>query len=49
MGFSLLPKEYEFFNMFDKLSAYSISASKFLQEIVERGCIREDDIVKIKK
>jgi hypothetical protein len=48
MGFSLLPKEYEFFDMFDKLAAYSISASKFLQEIVERGCICEEDIVKIK-
>jgi uncharacterized protein Yka (UPF0111/DUF47 family) len=49
MGFSLLPKEYEFFNMFDKLSAYAISASKFMQEIVEQGCIREDDIIKIKE
>ena len=37
MGFSLLPKEYEFFDMFDKLTAYSICASKFLQEIVEHG------------
>lgn len=49
MGFSLLPKEYEFFDMFDKLTAYSICASKFLQEIVEHGHVGEEDIVKIKE
>ena len=49
MGFSLLPKEYEFFDMFDKLTAYSISASKYLQEIVERGCVQENDVAKIKE
>jgi len=49
MGLSLLPKEYEFFNMFDKLTAYAITASKSLQEIVGHGCIKEDDIVKIKE
>ncbi|MGA7721089.1 MAG: DUF47 family protein [Ignavibacteriaceae bacterium] len=49
MGFSLLPKEYEFFDMFDKLTAYSICASKFLQEIVEHGRVGEEDIVKIKE
>ncbi|MDR3625774.1 MAG: DUF47 family protein [Ignavibacteriaceae bacterium] len=49
MGFSLLPKEYEFFDMFDKLTAYSISASKYLQEIVGRGCVQDDDVIKIKE
>jgi uncharacterized protein Yka (UPF0111/DUF47 family) len=49
MGFSLLPKEYEFFDMFDKLTAYSISASKYLQEIVGRGHVQDDDVIKIKE
>jgi uncharacterized protein len=49
MGFSLLPKEYEFFDMFDKLTAYSIDASKYLEEIVGRGCIKEEDIMKVKE
>jgi uncharacterized protein len=49
MGFSLLPKEYEFFDMFDKLTAYSTSASKYLEGIVERGRIQENDILKIKE
>jgi uncharacterized protein Yka (UPF0111/DUF47 family) len=35
--------------MFDKLTAYSISASKYLQEIVGRGHVQDDDVIKIKE
>jgi predicted phosphate transport protein (TIGR00153 family) len=35
--------------MFDKLAAYSIDASKYLEEIVGRGCIKEEDIIKVKE
>jgi hypothetical protein len=49
MGFHLIPKEYEFFNMFDKLTDHCISASKFIQRIGEKGFVREEDIQEIKE
>jgi uncharacterized protein len=48
MVFNLLPKEYEFFNMFDNLADHCISASKQFQESMNAGKFSEDDVKKIK-
>lgn len=48
MGFSLLPKEYEFFNMFDHLADKCMAASKQFQENMSHGSFNEDDVKKIK-
>jgi len=49
MGFSLLPKEYEFFDMFDNLAAHCVTASKQFQENMNKSIFSEDDVKKIKE
>jgi predicted phosphate transport protein (TIGR00153 family) len=49
MGFSLLPKEYQFFDMFDNLAAHCVTASKQFQENMNKSIFSEDDIKKIKE
>jgi predicted phosphate transport protein (TIGR00153 family) len=49
MGFSLLPKEYEFFDMFDELAAHCVSASKQFQEFMSKAVFDENDVKKIKE
>lgn len=48
MGFTLLPKEFEFFNMFDSLAEHCITASKQFQENMSKGSFSEEDVKKIK-
>jgi uncharacterized protein len=48
MGFTLLPKEYEFFNMFDNLAEKCVITSKQFQENMSRGSFSEEDVKKIK-
>ncbi len=49
MGFSLLPREYEFFDMFDILAAQCITASKQFQENMSKPIFSEEDVKKIKE
>ena len=49
MGFSLLPKEYEFFDMFDELAAHCVIASKQFQENMSKSIFSEEDVKKIKE
>lgn len=49
MGFSFLPKEYEFFDMFDKLAEYAVSASNQFQENLNMASFSEADVKKIKE
>lgn len=49
MGFSFLPKEYEFFDMFDKLAEYAVSASNQFQENLNMASFNEADVKKIKE
>jgi len=49
MSFSLLPKEYEFFDMFDELAAYCVKASQQFQENMDKSVFNEDDVKKIKE
>jgi uncharacterized protein len=48
MGFSLLPKEYVFFDMFDNLAEHCVQASKQLQYNIENNCFDEENVKKIK-
>ncbi len=48
MGFSLLPKEFEFFDMFDKLTGECITASKSLLDIVDKVSFKDSDVQRIK-
>lgn len=49
MGFNLLPKEFEFFNMFDELAAHCVTASKQFQENMSKSIFKEEDVKKIKE
>lgn len=49
MGFSFLPKEYEFFDMFDNLAAQCVAASKQFQENMNKSVFAEEDVKKVKE
>lgn len=49
MGFNLLPKEYEFFDMFDNLAAHCVNASKQFQEHMSKSVFSDEDVKKIKE
>jgi uncharacterized protein len=49
MGFSFLPKEFEFFDMFDELSSHCINASKQFQEMMNKTVFDENDVKKVKE
>jgi len=49
MGFNLLPKEYEFFDMFDELAAHCVTASKQFQENMSKSVFSDEDVKKIKE
>jgi uncharacterized protein len=49
MGFSFLPKEYEFFDMFDKLAAHCVDSSKQFQEMMNKTEFDESYVKKIKE
>ncbi len=48
MGFNLLPKEYEFFDMFDKLAVECIAASKQFSANVDSESFNAESLQKIK-
>ncbi len=49
MGFSFLPKEFEFFDLFDKQADYCINVSKKFIEDVQKGDFSEDSFMRIKE
>lgn len=49
MRFSLLPKEHEFFNLFDNLALQCIAASKQFQDNMSKPIFSEEDVRKIKE
>ena len=49
MAFSLLPKEYEFFDMFDELASHCTTASNHFHHLVNKEIFSEDDIKKLKE
>lgn len=48
MGFSFLPKEYEFFDMLDDLAAHCVNASRQFQENLSKNNFDEENVKKIK-
>ncbi len=49
MGFSLLPKEYEFFDMFDELASHCVAASNHFNEMIGKAVFSEDDVKRLKE
>lgn len=49
MGFNLLPKEYEFFDMFDSLAQHCTNASNQFQECMKSMVFSETDVKKVKE
>jgi len=48
MGFSLLPKEVNFFELFDKLAAVAVEASKHFSETVSNGRFDEETVSRMR-
>jgi uncharacterized protein len=48
MGFSLLPKQVDFFDQFDKLSEVAIRAAEYFSEIVSKGHFNEETVSKMR-
>ena len=48
MGFSLLPKEYEFFDMFDKLAEQCINVSKQFRANVDNENFNDEFLQRVK-
>ncbi len=49
MAFSFLPKEIDFFILFDKLSNVAIKASEYFTEICKQGKFDEDTVSKMRE
>ena len=49
MGFSFLPKEVNFFLLFDKLANIAVEAAVFFSEVVVKGQICEETISKMRE
>ena len=47
MGFSFIPKEHKFFDMFNKQAINVHHASKFFNELVTKGEFNEDTVAKM--
>ncbi len=48
MGLNFLPKEYEFYDMFDNLAVYCVNASKQIHDSVSSENFTESEVQKIK-
>jgi hypothetical protein len=49
MGFSFLPKEVKFFDLFDKLSEMIVAAAKFFMVIVEKGDFNDESLMRMRQ
>ena len=48
MGFSLLPKGKNFFDLFDKQASLTVEAARFFIELCESGKFDDDNIQKMR-
>jgi predicted phosphate transport protein (TIGR00153 family) len=48
MIFNFIPKEFNFFDLFEKQVGYSVEAAKFFKELTSKGVIDEDDMSKMR-
>lgn len=49
MGFSFIPKEHKFFDLFNKQAENVYVASRYFNELVTSGCFHEDTVLKMHK
>jgi predicted phosphate transport protein (TIGR00153 family) len=49
MGFSFLPKEIMFFDLFDKLSEMAVTAANYFKEIVEKGDFDDESLLRMRE
>jgi predicted phosphate transport protein (TIGR00153 family) len=49
MSFSLIPKDVNFFNLFDKLSAVAITAAEYFKEVTQKGKFDEETVSKMRE
>jgi predicted phosphate transport protein (TIGR00153 family) len=42
MFFKFFPREFNFFNLFEKQVSCAVEASRFFREVVSNGCVNED-------
>ena len=47
MFFKFLPKEHNFFGLFEQQAGFAVDAAKYFKEIVAKGTINEDAVSKI--
>jgi hypothetical protein len=47
MFFNFLPKEVNFFDLFDKQVDYSVEAARYFKELVSRGAVDEESLEKM--
>lgn len=49
MGFSFLPKEIMFFDLFDKLSEMAVTAADYFKVIVEKGDFDDESLLRMRE
>lgn len=47
MKFNFLPKEHNFFDLFEAQAGYAVEAAKFFKEMVSSGAINEESLEKV--
>lgn len=48
MRFSFLPKEYEFFSMFDNLAGCAVESSKYFSELAQKGLFTNESSLRMR-
>ena len=47
MAFKFLPKDFNFFDLFEKEAAYAVEAADFFKELMSKGSINENSLNKM--
>jgi predicted phosphate transport protein (TIGR00153 family) len=47
MFFKFLPKDFDFFSLFEKQAGYAVEAAAYLKEVVSKGALDEDRLKKM--
>jgi predicted phosphate transport protein (TIGR00153 family) len=47
MFFKFFPRDFNFFNLFEKQVGHAVEAARFFKEVVSQGCVNEDMLSKM--
>jgi predicted phosphate transport protein (TIGR00153 family) len=47
MIFKFFPRDFNFFDLFEKQVSYAVEAARFFKEVVSQGCVSEDTLSKM--